>query len=235
MLNPPSSLKLMKAKTKAKPQSNTDHQLREAMMTQLDWEPESPGADVGVSVSEGVVTLTGFVNTYSERLAAEKAVKLVRGVRGIANDLVARTFSRPTDTDIAKTALHTLESDVRVPADKVIVTVREGFVTLEGEVEWPHQKDAAETALEHLLGVRGILNEITVKPAVPPTEIKEKIVAALGRGALFGGDRIVVEAADGKVTLSGHVSSMIERDEAERVAWAAPGVARVNNRLIVTP
>jgi osmotically-inducible protein OsmY len=113
--------------------------------------------------------------------------------------------------------------------------VREGFVTLEGEVEWPHQKDAAETALEHLLGVRGTLNEITVKPAVPPTEIKEKIVAALGRGALFGGDRIVVEATDGKVTLSGHVSSMIERDEAERIAWAAPGVARVNNRLIVTP
>jgi osmotically-inducible protein OsmY len=168
-------------------------------------------------------------------LAAEKAAKLVRGVRGIANDLVVRPFSQPTDTDIVKTALHTLESDVRVPADKVIVTVNEGIVTLEGEVEWPHQKDAAEAALEHLLGVRGILNEITVKPAVSPTEVKRKIVDALGRSALFVGDRIVVEAADGKVTLSGHVSSMIEREEAERTARAAPGIERVDNRLIVTP
>jgi osmotically-inducible protein OsmY len=220
---------------KAKTQSNTDHQLREAVMTQLDWEPGAPSSDVGVSVSEGVVTLTGFVNTYSEKLAAEKAVKLVRGVRGIANDLVVRPFSQPTDTDIVKTALHTLESDVRVPADKVIVTAKEGFVTLEGEVEWPHQKDAAEAALEHLLGVRGILNEITVKPVIPPAEIKEMIVAALTASALFGGDRIVVEAADGKVTLSGHVSSIIEREEAGRIARAAPGVARVDNRLIVTP
>src|SRR5262245_60930659 len=114
-------------------------------------------------------------------------------------------------------------------------SVNEGIVTLDGEVEWPHQKDAAEAALEHLLGVRGILNEIKVKPAVPPAEIEEKIVAALGRGALFGGDRIVVEAAEGEVTLSGHVSSMIEREEAGRIAWAAPGVARVDNRLIVTP
>jgi osmotically-inducible protein OsmY len=225
----------MKAKTKAKTQSNTDHQLREAVMIQLDWEPEAPVTDIGVSVSEGVVTLTGFVNTYSEKLAAEKAVKLVRGVRGVANDLVVRPFSQPTDTDIVKTALHTLESDVRVPADKVIVTVKEGSVTLEGEVEWPHQKDAAEAALEHLLGVRGILNEIRVKPAIPPTETKEKIVAALRRSALFGGDRIVVEAADGEVTLSGHVSSMIEREEAGRIARAAPGVAQVDNRLIVTP
>jgi osmotically-inducible protein OsmY len=209
--------------------------MREAVMTQLDWEPEAPCADIGVSVSGGVITLTGFVNTYSEKLAAEKAVKLVRGVRGIANDLVVRPFSQPTDTDIVKTALHALESDVRVPADKVIVTANEGIVTLEGEVEWPQQEDAAEAALEHLFGVRGILNEITVKPAIPPAEIKEKIVDALGRSALFGGDRIVVEAADGKVTLSGHVSSMIEREEAGRIARAAPGVARVDNRLIVTP
>src|SRR6266542_1373982 len=158
----------MKAKTKAKTPSNIDHQLRDAVMTQLNWEPEAPGADIGVSVSGGVVTLTGFVHTYSEKLAAQKAVTLVRGDRGIANDLVVRPFSQPPDTDIVKTALHTLESDVRVPADKIIVTVNEGIVTLEGEVEWPHQKDAAEAALEHLLGVRGTLNEITVKPAVSP-------------------------------------------------------------------
>jgi osmotically-inducible protein OsmY len=218
---------------KAKSQSNTDHQLREAVMTQLDW--EAPGVDVGVSVSEGVVTLTGFVNTYSEKLEAEKAVKVVRGVRGVANDLVVRPFSQPTDTDIVKTALHTFESDVRVPADKVIVTVKEGIVTLEGEVESPRQKDAAEAALGHLVGVRGILNEIAVKPAIPSTEIKKKIVAVLGRSAMFGGDRIVVEAADGAVTLSGHVSSMAEREEAEHIARAAPGVERMDNRLIVTP
>ena len=123
---------------KAKTQPNTDHQLREAVMAQLDWEPEAPGAGIGVSVSEGVVTLTGFVNTYSEKLVAEKAVKLVRGVRGVANDLVVRPFSQPTDTDIVKTALHTLENDVRVPDDEVIVTVDEGIVTLEVEGEWSH-------------------------------------------------------------------------------------------------
>ncbi|MBO0726489.1 MAG: BON domain-containing protein [Blastocatellia bacterium] len=146
-------------------------------MTQLDWEPEAPSASIGVSVSGGVVTLTGFVNKYSEKLAAEKAVKLARGVRGVANDLVVRLFSQLTNMDIVKTALRTLENDVRVPADKVIVTV----------------------------------------------------------SALFVGDRIVVEAADGNVTLSGHVSSMIEREEAERIARAAPGAARVDNHLIVTP
>jgi osmotically-inducible protein OsmY len=155
-----------------------------------------------VGVSEGVLTLTGFVDTYAEKLAAEKAIKRVRGVRGVANDLVVRPFSQPTDTDIVKTALHALESDVRVPAAQIIVTVKDGIVTLDGEVEWAHQKDATEAALEHLLGVRGILNQITVKPAVSPTEVKQKIIAALGRSALFGEDRIVVEAADGKVTLA---------------------------------
>jgi osmotically-inducible protein OsmY len=219
---------------KTKTQTNTDHQLREAVMTQLDWEPQVIATDIGVGVSEGIVTLTGFVNTYSEKLAAEKAVKLVRGVRGVANDLAVRPFSQLTDTDLVKTALHALASDVRVPGDRIIVTVKEGVVTLDGEVEWAHQKEAAESALGHLLGVSGILNEITVKPAVSPAEVRQKIVAALGRHALFGEDRIVVEAADGKVTLSGHVNSMIEREEAERITWAAPGVAQVDNRLIVT-
>jgi osmotically-inducible protein OsmY len=219
----------------ARTQYNTDHQLREAVITQLDWEPEAPATDIGVSASEGVVTLTGFVNTYSEKLAAEKAVKRARGVRGIANDLVVRPFSQPTDTDIVKTALHRLESDVRVPADQIIITVKEGFVILEGEVERAYQKEAAREALQHLLGVRGILNEIGVKPSVSPTEVKRKIIAALTANELLGEDRIVVEAADGEVTLSGHVSSLMEREEAERIAWAAPGVTRVDNHLIVTP
>ena len=219
----------------ARTQSNADHQLRESVMTQLDWEPEALATDIGVNVSEGVVTLTGFVNTYPEKLAAEKAVKRARGVRGIANDLVVRPFSQPTDTDIVKTVLHTLESDVRVPADQIIITVKDGFVTLEGEVERGRQKEAAVAAIQHLLGVRGILNEIKVKPSVSPTEVKRKIIAALTASALLGEDRIVVEAADGKVTLSGHVNSLMEREEAERIAWAAPGVTRVDNRLIVTP
>jgi osmotically-inducible protein OsmY len=225
----------------ARTQANADHQLREAVMTQLDWEPEAPATDIGVSVSEGVVTLTGFVSSYSEKLAAEKAVKRARGVRGIANDLVVRTFPHPTDTDLVKNVLHTLESDVRVPADQIIITVKGGFVTLEGEVERRRQKEAAEAALEHLLGVRGILNEIkvkneiTVRPSVSPTEVKRKIIAALTASALLGEDRIVVEATDGEVTLSGHIWSLMEREEAERIAWAAPGVTRVDNRLIVTP
>lgn len=215
-------------------QTMTDHQLRGAVMAQLDWEPEVVATEIGVGVSEGIITLTGFVDTYAEKLAAERAASVVRGVRGIANDIQVRA-AQLTDAEIAKNAAHALESNVKVPADQISVALRDGFATLRGTVNWAYQKEAAADSIRNLLGIREVFNEIEIEPAVTPLEVEETIAAALARGNFFDEHRIQIEADQGAVTLSGHVRSMAERAEAERIAWAAPGVAGVNNRLIVMP
>jgi osmotically-inducible protein OsmY len=212
----------------------TDNQLRAAVMTQLNWEPEVIATEIGVGVSEGIITLTGFVDTYAEKLAAERTVSNVRGVRGIANDIQVMA-SQLTDTEIAKNAAHALESNIRVPAQRLTVSIQDGLATLRGTVNWAYQKDAAAASIKDLLGIREVLNEIEIEPVASPLEVEEEIAAALGRSTLFDEHRIQIEAEDGTVTLSGHVRSMAESGEAERIAWAAAGVARVNNRLLVTP
>ncbi len=212
----------------------TDHQLRADVQAQLEWEPEVTAMNIGVSASEGVITLTGFVDSYAEKLAAERSVRYVRGVRGIANDIQVRP-AQLTDTEIVKNAVHALESDVKVPAERLTVTVQDGFATLRGTVEWAFQKEAASAAIRNMLGVRGVLNEIEINPAATPLEVESQIAEALSRGTFFGAHRIKIEAADGAVTLSGHVASLGERDEAERIAWTAAGVTQVNNRLLVAP
>lgn len=212
----------------------SEHQLRAAVMTQLDWEPEVIATEIGVGVSEGIITLTGFVDNYAEKLAAERTVSGVPGVRGIANDIQVRA-SQLTDTEIAKNAVHALESNVKVPADQLTVTVQDGLATLRGTVNWAFQKEAAAASIRDLLGIQEVFNEIEIEPAATPLEVEEEIAAALGRSTLFGEHRIQIEAEGAMVTLSGHVRSMAERAEAERIAWAAAGVTRVNNRLIVTP
>lgn len=215
-------------------QTMTDHQLRAAVMAQMDWEPEVVATEIGVGVSEGIITLTGFVETYAEKLAAERAVSGVRGVRGIANDLQVRA-AQLTDAEIARNAAHALESNVKVPADQLTVALQDGFATLRGTVVWAYQKEAAADSIRNLLGIREVFNEIEITPAASPLEIEETIAAALARSTFFDEHRIQIEADQGAVMLSGHVRSMAERAEAERIAWAAPGVASVNNRLIVTP
>lgn len=215
-------------------QTMTDRQLRAAVMAQLDWEPEVVATDIGVGVSEGIITLTGFVETYAEKLAAERAVSGVRGVRGIANDLQVRA-AQLTDAEIAKNAAHALESNVKVPASQITVALQDGFATLRGKAGWAYQKEAAADSIRNLLGIREVFNEIEIEPAASPLEIEETIAAALARSTFFDEHRIQIEADQNTVTLSGHVRSMAERAEAERIAGAAPGVASVNNRLIVIP
>lgn len=212
----------------------TEHQLRAAVMARLDWEPEVIATEISVGVSEGIITLTGFVDTYAEKLAAERTVSTVRGVRGIANDIQVRAFQL-TDTEIAKNAAHALESNVNVPGNQLTVTVQDGLATLRGTVNLASQKEVAAASIRDLLGIREVFNEIEVDPIDSPLEIEEEIATALGRSTLFDEHRIQIEVEDGTVTLSGHVRSLAESTEAERIASLAAGVACVNNRIIITP
>jgi osmotically-inducible protein OsmY len=212
----------------------TDSHLHEVVRRQLDEDPAIRAHDIAIVASEGVITLTGFVDSYAEKVAAEETVKRVRGVRAVANDVEVKVRDERTDSEIAKEAIHSLESHTSVP-DRVTVTVNRGFLTLEGAVEWMYQKDAAESAVKYLKGVRGVSNLIRISQTAATVEVRTRIEEALHRNADVDASRVRVEADNGTVTLSGCVRSWMERQEAERAAWSSPGVARVENHLIVAP
>ena len=212
----------------------TDTQLHDAVQRQLDGDPEINARDIGLLASDGVITLTGFVDSYAEKLAAEQTVKRVRGVRGVADDIEVRLRDERTDPEIAKEAVHALETHTSVP-NQITVTVRHGFLTLEGTVEWMYQKAAAGSAVMYLKGVKGVSNLIRISPMVTTGQIKTKIEEALNRSAEIDARKVHVDSENGTVTLSGSVRSWAEKQEAVRVAWAAPGVAKVDNHIVVTP
>ena len=210
-----------------------DIEIQEDVISQLKWEPFLKASDIGVVVKNGIVTLSGTVANYSQKLAAERAAKKVTGVRGIAEDIqigVSPIF-RKNDTEIAESVLNALKWHSAVPEEKVKVKVEDGIVTLEGEVEWEYQRSSAKDAVDHLLGVRNVVNNISVKPKVSVADIKNKISAAFHRTATIDADRISVEVIGNKVILEGKVRSYAEKEDAMDAAWAAPGITTVENNL----
>ena len=212
----------------------SDAQLQKDVEEELRCEPCVTAASIGVVVRDGTVTLSGMVPTYAEKQAAERAARRVAGVRSIAEEIRVKPagLHKRNDTEIVEAVVNALQAHVWVPTD-IQATVENGWVSLRGMVTWQFQKEAATIAVRYLAGVQGVSNDITVRPREPAAALERSIDDAVKRNALLLGDYITVEADGGKVTLSGEVRSWAERDEAERLAWSAPGVTEVDDRLIV--
>jgi osmotically-inducible protein OsmY len=215
----------------------SDSDIRRDVEDELRWDPDLDATDIAVSVNNGVVTLAGFVRSYIEKYEAESAAKRVAGVLAVVNDLEVRLpgIDERPDPEIARDAVSRIKAELPYAWEKIRVIVKNGWITLEGEVEWNYQRIRAEEAVRRVRGVKGVTNSIQVKPSVPPTEIRRKIEEALRRAAEIDANRITVETNASEVILRGTVRSWAERQEAERAAWAAPGVAKVDNRIIVSP
>ncbi len=213
----------------------TDVEIRNDVLDELAWQPNIDETEIGVIVKNGVVTLTGTVDSYAKKLAAERAVKSVQGVKAVAEDIEVKygTSFKRSDADIATAVVNALEWNSSVPDDRVRIKVDDGWVNLTGEVQWAYQKDSASRAVQNLLGVRGVSNFITIKQTVEPYQIKERIKKALERSADLEAEEISVSVEGHKVKLRGKVHSLAEKDKARKAAYYAPGVYEVDNELEV--
>jgi osmotically-inducible protein OsmY len=215
----------------------SDSEIERDVQAELEWDPDLDATDIAIKVKSGVVELTGFAKSYTDKYEAEIAAKRVAGVVGVANDIEVRLPSvdeRP-DPDIARDAVAAIKSQLPISSENIRLTVKSGWVTLEGEVEWQYQRQTAENAVRRIKGVKGVSNTIVLRPHAEPGEVKRKIQEALRRSAEVDASRITVETKGGEVVLKGTVRSWIEREEAERAAWAAPGVIKVDDRIVVAP
>jgi osmotically-inducible protein OsmY len=213
----------------------TDTEIRRNVETELQWDPSVDDRKIGVIVKDGVLTLTGEVGHFAEKWAAEDVAKRISGVRAIANDIQVKIplAGIRSDTDIAEAAANALRWHVATAGFEIKPVVANGWITLTGKVQWGFQKNAAQRAVGHLLGVKGVTNDITVTSAVKATDVKLKIEDAFKRHAILDSNDIRVKVDRATVTLEGHVHTWQEHEDAARAAWAAPGVANVENRLSI--
>lgn len=214
----------------------TDSTIKRDVEEEIKYDPSiDDDSHIAVAVKDGVVTLTGFTKNYMDSYYAEKAAKRVSGVKGVANDIQVQLASDRTDPEIAEEAVKAIKRELPATSDNIKVVVKNGYLTLEGDVEWYYQKEWAERAVRPITGIKSITNLIHVKPRVSPSDVKRKIEDALVRSAKVDADKIVVDVDGSTVTLRGTVRSWAERQEAERSAWAAPGVSSVINNIVISP
>ena len=218
------------------PVIRSDEQIQNDVLFELKWDPRIHPNEVGVAVKGGMVTLMGSVDSYTKHWAAEEAARRVRSVKAVVNEIEVKlpVTEERSDEDIAAAAIQALEWDAAVPSDKLRITVAKAWVTLEGEVEWQYQKEDAEKIVRRLIGVRGVINSIRVKPRLAPLEIQKGIEQAFQR-AICDTKKISVEVEGSKVVLKGTVRSWAEKEEVERAAWSAPGITSVDSRITVSP
>ncbi len=213
----------------------TDLELQRDVIEELKWESSIKASDIGVSVTNSVVTLSGYVDSFTKKKAAEKAALRVAGVTAVAEDIVVRlgASDKKSDTEVAQAIITAIRWNNIIDENKIKVKVESGWVTLEGEVDWSFEKNAIEHSIENLIGVRGISNLITISSKLKTTDIKQKITAAFHRSATLDANNIIVESVGNTIILKGVVRSYAEKQDALRVAWNAPGVIKVDNKLIV--
>ena len=221
--------------TLADTKTRMDEAVLADIIREFKWDPQITSKDIGGSIKDGIVTLYGFVSSFMEKDAAERAAKRVQGVRAVANDLKIKPSFTRTDPEIARDVVQAMVNHIFLPANKITATVREGWVTLEGSVDWQYQRKLAENDAKKIRGVMGITNNILLKPPVSTTDVKTKIEEALERNARVDATGVTVEANGTVVKLSGTVRSWAEKEDADDAAWSAPGVTYVDNQIAVVP